>query len=112
MHDSQTQTKHMDISNTPKSAETKDKENYPLIEREQIENTPFWIVGNDEIGYKLTWGKFTFNDEPLKTKEECAEWFKVNQWTIILHMIAIGIAQSKNQLIELQEALNKGKSIE
>lgn len=73
------------------STETENKENSPLITREKIPNTPFWIVGNPEKGYKITWGKYTFNDEPLKTEDEGYVWYHENLWEITMHMIAIGL---------------------
>lgn len=96
MQNIQTNKERMEQSNTQSHADTNDKENYPLLTREQIEQTPFWIVGTEEIGYKITWGKYTFNDEPLP-KNQIKQWYDDNQWTIILHMIAIGIQASKDE---------------
>lgn len=90
MQRSQTTTKQQASLNTQSSADTEGKENSPLLTREPIEKTPFWIVGNDEIGYKITWGKYSFNEQPLK-KEDVQTWWEHNQWKIILHLIAIGI---------------------
>lgn len=91
MQPTQTTTKQKDSSSTQSSADTKDKENSPLLTRDKIENTPFWIVGNDELGYKITWGKYSFNEEPVKGYELALEWFETHTWQIILHLIAIGI---------------------
>lgn len=96
MQHSKTTIKPKEQSSIQSSTDTNDKENYPLLTREQIEKTPFWIVGSEEIGYKITWGKYTFNDEPLK-KENVKTWWDDNQWQIILHVIAIGIQASKDE---------------
>lgn len=92
-----TEKEHTEQLNTQSPADTNDKENYPLLTREQIELTPFWIVGNKDLGYKITWGKYTFNDEPLTTIDEANGWYLTNMWTITLHLIAIGIQASKEQ---------------
>lgn len=91
MQNSQTQQKQKDVSNTQKYVDTNDKENYPLVERIPIDNTPFIIIGNLELGFKVTFGKYSFNDEPFKTIEETLEWFDLNQWTVIIHLIAVGV---------------------
>jgi len=80
---------------SPSDAGTENSKNYPLLTREPLEGTPFWIVGVSSQGYKLTWGKFTFNDQPLPTTEDVIEWYKKHQWEITLHLIAIGIAAHK-----------------
>lgn len=77
--------------------DTENSKSYPLLTREPLQKTPFWIVGSEEIGYKLTWGKFTFNDDALPTQNKVVEWYEENKWQIILHLIAIGIASIENQ---------------
>lgn len=89
MKNTQHTREQQDLLNTQSATDTKDKESSPLLTREPIKKTPFWIIGNDELGYKITWGKYSFNDEPLK-KEEVKKWWDDNQWKIILHLIAIG----------------------
>lgn len=83
--------------NTQSSTETENNKNYPLIEREKIENTPFWIVGNKEMGYKITWGKYTFNDEPLEYIDEAKTWYDEHHWEIIMHIVAVGIQSTKEK---------------
>lgn len=97
MQPSQTPTEQKDLLNIQSSQETSTNSNYPLLTREPLTYTPFWIVGNDELGYKLTWGKFSFNDEPLKTQDDVREWYMNHQWDITLHLIAIGIASLESQ---------------
>lgn len=79
--------------NEQSGQDTNDKENFPLIHRHLIQDTPFYIVGNDEIGYHITWGKYRFNVEPIKpTMKEAMDWFLANKWHIIWHMISIAIS--------------------
>lgn len=98
MQNSQTPNEQRERLNTQSSGDQ--KTSYPLLEREPVDGTPFYIVGNPEIGYKLTWGKFTFTDEPLKTGEEVINWYEDNMWTIILHLIAIGSQFTEDKMRE------------
>lgn len=97
MQPTQTPTEHAELLNTQSSVETNNNKNYPLLTREQLQYTPFWIVGSDETGYTLTWGKFRFNDEPLKTQDDVREWYMNHHWDITLHLIAIAIASLENE---------------
>lgn len=97
MQPSQTTTKHAEQLSIQSSHETEKQPNYPLLTREPLETTPFWIVGSEETGYKLTWGKFTFNDEPLKTKLDVKMWYSDHMWDIVLHLIAIAQATIENE---------------
>lgn len=67
-------------------AEETHNKNSNLMEREEIQNTPFEIVGNTEIGYTLIMGKYTLT-EFLETKEEVLNELKTIQWKIIQRMI-------------------------
>lgn len=80
--------KQKESEHTYISAETDNKENYPLIERITVENTPFNIVGNKEVGYKLTWGRFNLTDK-MKTEEEVRNWQLDNRWDITMKLIHI-----------------------
>lgn len=91
--------------NTQSNADTKNKVNYPLLTREQIKGTPFYYVGNTEIGYNITWGKYKFNDTPLPQSINPETWVTENMWQIIQHLIAIGFAVSKEALLQ---DINKG----
>lgn len=58
-----------------------------LLEREQIERTPFWIIGNKEEGYFLTMGKYRLTDTGC-SKEDIYEMLHANdKWDLILKMI-------------------------
>lgn len=82
--------KQKEQQNTHTNVDTDNSKNYPLLTRDQIPNTPFWIVGNEEKGYKLTWGKYTFTTEPHKTINEAVNWYETHPWEITMHLIAIG----------------------
>lgn len=88
---STTYREQLALSNGQSLEENPIKENYPLLERIEFVDTPFHAVGNPELGYKLTWGKYTFNDEPLKTLDELTDWYNKHTWDITLHLIAIGL---------------------
>lgn len=105
MQKSQTSQKPQGLSNTQESAEANGKENYPLITREKIPNTPFWIIGYEEKGYHITWGRYRFNENPINTEEECYIWYHENLWEITTHMIAIGLANHE----ELHHGSNQPK---
>lgn len=83
-------------------AETENSKNSPLMIREQIPNTPFYIVGTQETGYWITWGKFRFNEElipddpALDLADIAQEWILNHQWEITLHLIAIAMAANEN----------------
>lgn len=74
------------------SVDTNDKDNSRLLEREQMSNTPFYLIGGDDIGWKITWGKYSFTDEPHVTKEDAYNWLNNNMWTVVIHIVSIGVA--------------------
>jgi hypothetical protein len=57
-----------------------------LWDREQIEHSPFWIVGNKEQGYHITMGKYrlTLENEPLPTALDARIWLETHKWDVIL----------------------------
>jgi len=63
------------------------KKNEPNFEREQIEKTPFWVIGNKEQGYNLIMGKWKLNTEPFQAKSQLKAWMNTDHWNIILSMI-------------------------
>jgi len=77
-------------------ADQNNSKNYPLLTRDDIPYTPFKIVGNEELGYNIIFGRYKFNPEPLKTKTEAHEWFEHSTWDVIMHLIAIGITADKH----------------
>lgn len=80
-------TEHSALLNTQLNAEespTKQKSS-ELVEREQIVDTPFWIIGNKETGYFLTMGKYRLT-EPMKTKTAVRTYLRANTWNVTLQM--------------------------
>lgn len=90
MQNSQTTNEQREKLNTQNNIESNDKENYPLLTREPLENTPFHIVGNEKIGYKIAYGKYNFNDTPHKTQQDAVYWYNGHMWEIVMSLIAIG----------------------
>lgn len=97
MQNSQTQHGQGGSFNTQSEQETENKESYPLLTRNKIPNTEFYVVGNKDIGYKVTWGKYSFNDTPLETEEKAIQWSWENHWKIILHVVAIALIQHEDK---------------
>lgn len=75
-------------------------ENTLLIEREQIDGSPFWAIGNKEEGYMLTFGKWQLT-EKLPGTLDVIQYLEANKYDIILKMILciIDPATIKNQQI-------------
>lgn len=88
----------------PPSGNTTDNDqddNDQLIEREQIPNTPFWIIGNKTDGYYLVMGKYRLT-EVKNTKEEVKTHLLENIWHVILSMIiAVNDANTKQNVDKL-----------
>lgn len=80
----------------------------PNWEREQLQNTPFWIVGNNEQGYNIIMGKWKITQEPIFPNPEALNhiesiiyeaerWLYNNQWNVTLSMIICAITDTNNQ---------------
>lgn len=73
-----------------------------IVERENIEKTPFWVIGNKERGYWLALGHHKLCDDK-KTKKEVYKHLEENFWQVIICLIGVvserirldTIAQSK-----------------
>lgn len=82
-----TQYKQEDILNSQNSTEETHNQNSTLNEREKIEDTPFWVVKQEEKWF-ITLGEYRVSqikeskDEALKTLEE-------NKWDLVIHMVII-----------------------
>lgn len=57
-----------------------------LIHREDVENTPFQVVGNDEKGWIITIGRFKLT-ENRPTKIEALQELQIRPWAITLRLI-------------------------
>lgn len=98
-------SKQQDILNSQLNAETDNNSNSSkLIEREHMTGTPFWITGNEELGYRGVMGKWAIT-EIYKTKLEVVNHIDQNEWEIILKLAGI-VAQD---LIEQNDIVRYGK---
>lgn len=59
-----------------------------LFTREQIEKTPFWIIGDETNGYFLVMGKYRLT-QGHKTPQEVKNHLQENMWDIILTMALV-----------------------
>ena len=62
--------------------------NSEILERELINGTPFWIIGNNVDGYFLAFGKYRLGDVK-NSKEEILDYLNNEMWTIIGFYIGI-----------------------
>jgi len=73
-----------------------------LLKREKIKNTPFEIIGNEEIGYFIAMGKFRLT-QPEETIEQTFEKLITHQYEIITNMIIALAEEIANQKIFAQK---------
>lgn len=64
---------------------TQAKEGTELIQRIEIENTPFTMVGNDEVGFIITMGVMRLTDK--KTYKECMNIIGEKSYDLIITVI-------------------------
>lgn len=74
-----------------------------LIEREQLQGTPFWIIKNDEE-FNLIMGRYKLNEFPLRTREEVDRFMTSDIWNLILKII---LAVIQDTLTELEKKNNQ-----
>lgn len=74
-----------------------------LIEKNEIEGSPYWVIGNKEQGYYITFGKWRLS-EAHKTAEEALEWLDNN--------IRMVLVQTMVVLLEIHEEEKFQKAIE
>lgn len=101
-----TQTKHSELLNTQSNAEETHKPNSSkLIEREQMKDTPFWIIGTEDTGYFGTLGKYQITTN-FPTKEAVTNHIETQVWEIIMKVAGIVAAD----LIEANEKIKANKN--
>jgi hypothetical protein len=76
--------KQQELLQQQTGAEKQNTPSKPLYEREQIENSPFWIIGNEEEGFNITMGKYKITQEPVKTKLDALLWLEAHKWDVVL----------------------------
>lgn len=82
--------KHAEQLNIQNNAEQNSNSNSSLIEREPVEGTPFWIVGNSEKGYIGVLGKYQITENQTN-KQEVLNYIDENMWKVVM-IIAGSIA--------------------
>lgn len=102
-----TGTKQRDTLNTQLNVEDIPNSDYmkQLNERQQMENSPFWIIGNEEDGYMGTLGKYQIT-ERFPTKEAVQQHFETAAWNIILKLCGIVAADLIEQHEKIKEKQN------
>lgn len=81
-------TKQRELLQSLTNAEGPIKESSPLIKHEKISNTPFWIIGSEEHGWCIRYGKYSIT-EKYKTEEEALNRLIIEQWEIMSRMAGI-----------------------
>lgn len=79
---------HKELLNLQTSAEEKQnkEKSSELLERERIENTPYTIIGNQEKGYFLAFGKYkVIENKP--TKQEVRDELEKRKWFVMMDTV-------------------------
>lgn len=71
-----------------KNQKVTDNSNY-LVERKEIEGTPFTAVKLSDENWILTCGKYRLSEEPHKSLEETKKFLDGNFWKILLMIVSI-----------------------
>lgn len=79
-------------------ANKENSSNENLIEREQLEGTPFWLIRQEEK-WAIVMGKYKMNDKELRSREEAIKYMEDNKYNISLRMTMIIV----NDIIREQE---------
>lgn len=91
-----------DASLTQENAKENLNKNYRLIERIEVENTPFTILKNNEKNNCfLAMGDYRLTPE-MKTEEEIHQWIKDNHWLLITTIASIAAEKVYQMQIKLQ----------
>lgn len=73
-----------------------------IVERQEIEETPFHIVGNKEHGYFIALGRYRIT-ETFREKREAVAELTHRKWKVITNLIST--------LIEANEEFSKNKAV-
>lgn len=80
-------------STIPSDAEEEvNKENYLIKNREQIKNTPFWVLETEQ-GWFLVMGAHRLSKQ-YKTKKEAIEHIEKHKWELIIQLGLIMTGQT------------------
>lgn len=84
--------------NAGKANNSNSSEKTELIEREMVEGSPYWIIGDKKEGYMLTFGKYQIS-EKLPSKLDVVLYLDKNKYDIILKTI-LAVGEIKIQAME------------
>ena len=77
------QLEHLKLqTSAEKEDSNRENSSFELVERDQINGSPFWIVGNKVDGYFLAFGKYRMGDV-FYTKEEVVNYLENSKWDIV-----------------------------
>lgn len=85
--------------------------NTELLQRIELEDTPFKMIGNETDGWVGTLGKYRLT-EPFEEKEQLEKYLqKNNNWELLCNVISIMVketlnAQAEEAMKELTEGIN------
>jgi len=79
----------MESSNTLQNAEQETKQDSKLVERENVEGTPFTLYKSENLWYVLL-GKYRMSKE-FETKEEAKEDAQRNDWERTMQVVGVMI---------------------
>jgi hypothetical protein len=85
--------------------ENQNKENSSeqLVEREPIEGTPFYMMGNNEKGYSVVMANYKLS--PVQpTKEDVLRYMNDNLWNFTINVIHV--------CMELKDYVNQQKNLQ
>lgn len=74
-----------------------EKTNYS-IRREQIDETPFWAIGDDTRGWHIVVGNNRLTELEIETLEKVRDYIEQKKWQLITMLIAIFTEQYCKQL--------------
>lgn len=76
------------LSTLTSAEESQHRENLDteIVHREKLDDTPFYVIGNEEQGYFLAFGKFRLT-EPRETIDEAKNMLYDKMWDIILKLV-------------------------
>lgn len=85
----QTSLEQEELSHGQENAEETPKQNSSeLLERVEIEGTPLYVTGNDEVGWAITFGKHRLT-EMEESRERCMELMLEEHWNITARMMGV-----------------------
>lgn len=85
-------TAHGDILNTQNSIEETHNKNYPLVEMEKIEGTPFTLIHQEQKWF-IVMGDHRVT-EPTETKQQCLEKLEKEKWLLTMHIAIIAVQKT------------------